>query len=222
MNRQNNPQQEIERIYAGSEVSESPLGQIRTINRRAILKYLCSHYMKHLFSGSASLNGLLDIALLLRQDREWWEEEETSPWQIESNLESDIVNGNVLYPPLLLASRWLGAPVSDTALKGIEQTASRWIRRRAQTEASTFGAAIFGGQLYRFLPSYQLWSSYSQKCQNVITAVFPSAEKLEKRGFLAQGTNPIAGYIQYYNHMWRDHFKPTLGFCFRRRQFPIL
>ena len=204
--------QEIEKVYAASVPVESALGRIRMISKPFMLRFSCIHYTVHLISSFPPFLWLCDIAFLLNKYRtslEW----NDFPWQIQGTPNPGIENGNPLYLPLLLSSRWLSAPVSDVSLKNLGTITNRLIQSRAETEANTFGAVIYGDRHYGLL-SYRLWLSWWQIFQLLLLRVFPSVQKLKEDGYLNYGTSPIAGYIQWYRFMFGAHIKPLLHILF--------
>lgn len=208
---------EMGKVYATSELVVSPFGKIRTINERLILPFLCSHYTTHLFRASAKLMGLFDIALLLHKFSTSIEWEKILSWQSKNSSGSNANAGNALYPPLFLASRWLGAPVPDEIMKSVTAITVRPIQRRTEKEAKTFGAVAFGDKRRHTLLSYRWWLSLRQSCRLLISAVFPSPQQLREYKFLER-VNIISGYARWYRHVWRCHVKPTLRSLLQKNQ----
>jgi len=198
-------QQEMVGIYSESTVTESSLGWIRVVDETNSLQYLCSHYMKHLLNDSASLSGLCDIAFLIEKYNE------SLDWaDIIKRAKSRDLNGNLLYPPLLLASGWLDAQIPDEVLKEIRTTANRAVRKRAEVELVNFGENTFDDRFSKSFPTYILWLSYSRRCLFAISSVFPSVYRLRDCGLLDSRQNLITAYIEWYRHLWSVHIKPVL------------
>jgi hypothetical protein len=205
---------EMREIYETSEISESPFGQIRRMQPYFILRYLCRHCMKHLISGTADLRGLCDIAFLLHHMGNFLEWETVLPWQVHDSASVKDRDGNVFYTPLLLASRWLGAPVSDDVLNRLRTVTSRSIQRRALIEASTFGA-MSCGHLSPYLAS-GLWCPWYKFWPRLIQRAFPSVQTLKGKVFLDRSLHPMVRYYHWYRYVWQRHLKPMVQILLKK------
>jgi hypothetical protein len=185
-----NHQDEVAKTYSRSIPTDSSIGSIRTISESTLLQYLCTHYMEHFVGGSASLSGLCDIAFLIHKYHT------TLDWD-EIIISS---KGNLIYPPLLLSSRWLGAEIPEEILKKVRTKSNRAVQKRVEKVVDNFDSAIFGYHDQKYLPSQ--WSS---RIRLISLALFPSADHLEARGLLDANSNIVMAYLRWFKHLWNTY-----------------
>ena len=185
----------------------TPYGAARVMSADQSQWHLCRHYTKHWFMGSASLLGLLDIALAVNRDIN------AKCLTFSCKTVTDRAESNLLYPPLFLASRHLGATVPDKALDAMWRVLSPVVRRRMERENQL--VCLSEPDVAPVLRATRQLTR-RQRLRLILSRLFPSKDLLRAKGVIGDKAS-LAAYGRWYRHLWAVHALPVFQSVLRRR-----